>query len=78
LLEREGKPGIGVGIKTFGVPTENSAKKEKAAEMTTFASNGEFDGLKPEQLAVAVSEKRNARILSDIAEQGISCHHPKG
>jgi hypothetical protein len=71
LLERDGTGSIGVGIKTFGVPNERSAKKEKVAEMTNFASNGEFDGLKQEKLAVAVSEKRNASILSDIAEYNI-------
>jgi len=71
LLERDSAASIGVGIKTFGVPNERSAKKEKVAEMTNFASNGEFDGLKQEKLAVAVSEKRNARILSDIAEYNI-------
>lgn len=71
LLERDGKAGIGVGIKTFGIQNERSAKKEKVAEMTSFASNGEFDGLKQEKLAIAVSKKRNSRILSDIAEYNI-------
>lgn len=61
----------GVGVKTFGISTANSKKSEKIAEFTTFASQGFFNGLSQEQLAIKASEIRNARVATDAAEYDI-------
>ncbi len=63
-------PDIGVGIKTF-LSTSGSSKREKIAEFTSFANNGEFEGLSPEVLAVKASVFRNNRVLSDANEMAI-------
>jgi len=61
---------IGVGIKTFG-SIDFKEKKEKVAEFTKYASDGEFDNLNQEDLAYKSAELRNLRIQSDINEYGI-------
>lgn len=61
----------GVGVKTFGVPSAGSKKSEKIAEFTTLASQGIFNGLTQEQLALKASEIRNARVKTDAAEYDI-------
>jgi hypothetical protein len=64
-------PDIGVGIKTFLSASGNS-KREKVAEFTSFANNGEFEGLLPEQLALKAACFRNNRVLSDANELAIA------
>lgn len=64
-------PDIGVGIKTFLSASGNS-KREKVAEFTSFANNGEFEGLLPEQLALKAASFRNNRVLSDANELAIT------
>jgi hypothetical protein len=64
-------PDIGVGIKTFLSASGNS-KREKVAEFTSFANNGEFEGLLPEQLALKAASFRNNRVLSDANELAIA------
>jgi hypothetical protein len=63
-------PDIGVGIKTFLSASGNS-KREKVAEFTSFANNGEFEGLSPEELALKTAGFRNNRVLSDANELAI-------
>ena len=63
-------PDIGVGIKTFLSASGNS-KREKVAEFTSFANNGEFEGLSPGELAVKAASFRNNRVLSDANELAI-------
>jgi hypothetical protein len=64
-------PDIGVGIKTFLSASGNS-KREKVAEFTSFANNGEFEGLSPEELALKAAGFRNNRVLSDANELAIA------
>ena len=64
-------PDIGVGIKTFLSASGNS-KREKVAEFTSFANNGEFEGLAPEELALKAASFRNNRVLSDANELAIA------
>lgn len=64
-------PDIGVGIKTFLSASGNS-KREKVAEFTSFANNGEFEGLLPEELALKAASFRNNRVLSDANELAIA------
>lgn len=64
-------PDVGVGIKTFLSASGNS-KREKVAEFTKLASNGEFDGLSPEELALKAAIFRNNRVLSDANELAIN------
>lgn len=63
-------PNIGVGVKTF-LAESGKAKREKVAEFTRFAQDGEFLGLAPEQLALKVSAFRNNRVISDANELAI-------
>jgi len=65
------EPDIGVGIKTFLGGTGNS-KREKVAEFTTFAREGEFLDLSQNELMQKVSTFRNNRVLSDARELGVS------
>ena len=62
---------IGIGIKTFGVTSKDSTKKEKVAELTRFAGKGMFNGLDQEQIAKKASGIRNDRIITDIAEYSL-------
>lgn len=64
-------PDIGVGIKTF-LSTSGNSKREKVAEFTSFANNGEFEGLSPEELALKAASFRNNRVLSDANELTIA------
>ncbi len=64
-------PDVGVGIKTF-LSTSGNSKREKIAEFTSFANNGEFDGLSPEELALKAASFRNNRVLSDANELAIN------
>lgn len=63
-------PNIGVGVKTF-LSESGKNKREKVAEFTRFAQDGEFIGLTPEQLALKVSTFRNNRVISDANELAI-------
>ena len=63
-------PDIGVGVKTF-LAEAGKNKREKVAEFTRFAQDGEFLGLTPEQLALKVSVFRNNRVISDANELAI-------
>ena len=61
---------IGVGIKTFLGGMGNS-KTEKVAEFTALARKGLFNVRDKRKLVERVTESRNSRILSDVAEYGI-------
>lgn len=62
---------IGVGIKTF-LGGSGSWKKEKIAEFTSLARNGEFAGIGKHELVQRVVEARNTRVISDANEYGIN------
>ena len=66
------KGDLGFGIKTFVATSGNVIKREKIAEFTKDASNGEFAHLDHEALAHRVAHFRNARVSSDAAEIGIT------
>ena len=61
----------GFGIKTFVASSPHVTKREKVAEFTRDASNGNLTGLRHESLALRVSELRNARVSSDASEIGV-------
>jgi hypothetical protein len=65
------RPNIGVGVKTF-LAAMGQSKREKVAEFTRFARDGEFVGLPPQELAKKVAGFRNQRVMSDANELGIS------
>jgi hypothetical protein len=58
----------GIGVKTFVAATKSTAKVEKVAEFTTYATQGKFAGLAGEALAREVAQLRNKRLASDCAE----------
>ena len=58
----------GVGVKTYVASSKSTAKVEKVAEFTTYATQGKFVGLAGEALAREVSQLRNKRLASDCAE----------
>jgi hypothetical protein len=64
--------GQGIGVKTYVASTKETAKVEKIAEFTTYATQGKFSGLSGEALALEVSALRNLRVNSDSAEIGVS------
>jgi hypothetical protein len=64
--------GSGIGVKTYVSATKETAKVEKIAEFTSYATQGKFIGLTGEALAREVSTLRNLRVNSDSAEIGVS------
>lgn len=58
----------GIGVKTYVASSKATAKVEKVAEFTTYATQGKFVGLAGEALAREVSQLRNKRLASDCAE----------
>ncbi len=58
----------GIGVKTYVASSKSTAKVEKVAEFTTYATQGRFLGLAGEALAREVSKLRNKRLASDCAE----------
>lgn len=64
------KGDVGVGIKTFLAGGKNS-KREKVAEFTKLAREGQFLGLDKESIVRKVVAARNDRVLSDANEIGI-------
>jgi len=65
------KTGQGVGVKTFRASVTAESKKEKVAEFPKAARELGLHNLAGKDLAVAVSELRNKRVHSDIAEFNI-------
>jgi hypothetical protein len=61
----------GIGIKTYVASSRNTAKVEKIAEFTSYATQGRFGDLGGEALAREVSALRNLRVRSDCSEIGI-------
>lgn len=59
----------GVGVKTF--IGKGRSKVEKIAEFNRASGEGAFTGKGPEQVAIAVSARRNDRLKSDLSELGI-------
>lgn len=59
-----------IGIKTYVAATTATSKMEKVSEFTNFAKRGNFLDHSPESLAHKVSELRNLRLRSDLAELG--------
>lgn len=62
----------GVGIKTFVAGINTQTKTEKIAEFAKDATEGIFQGLSNEERAYKVTQLRNKRVLSDVAEMGLS------
>jgi hypothetical protein len=58
----------GIGVKTYVASAKTTAKVEKVAEFTTYATQGKFLGLAGEALAREVALLRNKRLASDCAE----------
>jgi len=63
--------GAGIGVKTFVASSSTTAKVEKIAEFTSFATRGKFLDLTGEALAREVSLLRNLRVQSDCSEVGV-------
>lgn len=63
--------GKGVGIKTYVAAGKTTAKVEKIAEFTAYATQGTFAGLSGEALAREVAVLRNLRVSSDSSEIGV-------
>jgi hypothetical protein len=55
-------------VKTYVASAKTTAKVEKVAEFTTYATQGKFLGLAGEALAREVALLRNKRLASDCAE----------
>lgn len=63
--------GRGIGIKTYVAASKGTAKVEKIAEFTSYATQGKFAGLPSETLAHEVAVLRNLRVNSDCSEVGV-------
>jgi len=67
-FDAKGSLSEGIGVKTFVASSRETAKVEKVAEFTTYATQGKFSGLTGEALAIEVAKLRNKRLASDCAE----------
>ena len=70
-FDAKGSLSEGIGVKTFVASSRETAKVEKVAEFTTYATQGKFAGLTGEALAIEVAQLRNKRLASDCAEVDI-------
>ena len=63
---------MGVGVKTFRMPTNSNSQYEKIQEFTKFAREAGIKNLKGERLVTAISEFRNNRVEADAREFNIN------
>ena len=62
---------IGVGVKTFRMPTTSNSQYEKIQEFTKYAREADITNLKGEVLIKTISEFRNNRVEADAREFNI-------